>query len=661
MDSSTSPNWFTDSSQLPETKTFIGVIVAVAGNILISIALNVQKYAHNKLLENKHALRRLSHSQPREVGSGEASPQSPSSFEYFSTDEEEVDAGGYQSFPNESRPLLHHRASQHSLSYGMEKRETNYLKSKLWWLGLLLMSLGEIGNFLAYGFSPASVVAPLGIVTMISNVLLAPLMLKERYRIRDMIGILIAICGAVVVVTSARSEETHLSPELIAEALLQTRFLLYVLITTLSSIFLAYLSNTIGHKLILVDLSLVALFGAFTVLATKGLSSLLSLRFVKMFTYPITYLLIFVLIVTAIFQIKYLNKSLQRFEATQVIPTQFVTFTLSAIIGSAVLYGDFDDIDARGRFVFVCGCAMTFVGVYLITSNREKRVERRFSLSGEDAGAANVVANGLKVAIGGNTVLADGLALPGTPSLGPQLPRSIPSRLPPFYRAAKLPRPNTTYALPQEHSVVINDEEDDDGAHRGPSSTMEVINALLDSPISTASILALESIGARHTTALGFGQVWENYLVQREAHSGRTTPYSFAGELPSGAEYFDGTLQPAARRGGQLPAPPPQMPAHVGADHHLAPHMSRDDDYLASSYQSSSFFDFPGSGLSFRGTSSLAEPSEAAPAVGKWSESSSFVNTEFSPSHPMEEERVEGGSGQEEDPPQLANTVQVKG
>lgn len=45
--------------------------------------------------------------------------------------------------------------------------EGAYLKSKLWWLGMLLITIGEGGNFLSYGFAPASVVAPLG--TVVSN------------------------------------------------------------------------------------------------------------------------------------------------------------------------------------------------------------------------------------------------------------------------------------------------------------------------------------------------------------------------------------------------------------------------------------------------------------------------------------------------------------
>ena len=49
----------------------------------------------------------------------------------------------------------------------VEVEEGMYLKSKLWWIGLVLMAVGEGGNFLSYGFAPASVVAPLGTVVSV--------------------------------------------------------------------------------------------------------------------------------------------------------------------------------------------------------------------------------------------------------------------------------------------------------------------------------------------------------------------------------------------------------------------------------------------------------------------------------------------------------------
>lgn len=74
-------------------------------------------------------------------------------------------------------------------------------------------------------------------------------------------------------------------------------------------------------------------------------------------------------------QIRYLNRALQRFDSTQVIPTQFVLFTLSVIIGSAVLYRDFESTTATQAGKFIGGCALTFTGVYLITSGRTPLVE----------------------------------------------------------------------------------------------------------------------------------------------------------------------------------------------------------------------------------------------------------------------------------------------
>lgn len=95
------------------------------------------------------------------------------------------------------------------------------------------------------------------------------------------------------------------------------------------------------------------------------------------------------MVVTAILQIKYLNKALQRFDSTEVIPTQFVLFTVSAIIGSAVLYHDFDGMDMQQLSRFMSGCAVEFLGVYLITSKRTKRIHTP-ALSNSDSGTTAV-------------------------------------------------------------------------------------------------------------------------------------------------------------------------------------------------------------------------------------------------------------------------------
>lgn len=48
------------------------------------------------------------------------------------------------------------------------------------------------------------------------------------------------------------------------------------------------------------------------------------------------------------------------------MPTQFVLFNISAIVGSAILYGDFARASFHQIVTFLYGCAATFAGVFII-------------------------------------------------------------------------------------------------------------------------------------------------------------------------------------------------------------------------------------------------------------------------------------------------------
>lgn len=112
-------------------------------------------------------------------------------------------------------------------------------------------------------------------------------------------------------------------------------------------------------------------------------------------TTPVTYALLAVLVSTAVMQVKYVNKALQRFDSTQVIPVQFVMFTLSVIIGSAILYRDFEKATAENVSKFIGGCLLTFFGVFLITSGRSRRDEDEEEGEGEESEEEGEVRIGL--------------------------------------------------------------------------------------------------------------------------------------------------------------------------------------------------------------------------------------------------------------------------
>ncbi|KAJ7095234.1 DUF803-domain-containing protein [Mycena belliarum] len=419
-------------SKLPEltTGTVIGITVAITGNVLISLALNLQKLAHKRGEAEKLARRRAKSTPNGAAQAGEYphahqarlpddAPLAQAAVlvtqrgDYGSTSR----SNSYGSLPemttSPKKTLLSRLFPSKQLPNGIaserttllpvdvitaeqvqatrrprrkpsdddqdsddEGNESDYLKSKVWWLGFALMNVGEMGNFISYAWAPASVVAPLGTFALVANCIFAPLMLSERFRKRDILGILIAVIGAVTVVLASNASDTRLDPDALLLAISQTPFIVYSCVYVVGIIVLSILSEGIaGRKWVFVDVGLCALFGGFTVLSTKAVSTLLTMEWLEMFTKWITYPTIAVLAFTGVGQIRYLNRALMRFDAKLVIPIQFVFFTISAIVGSAVLYGDFKKATFHQLVTFLYGCAATFTGVFIIAWEPEKDSE----------------------------------------------------------------------------------------------------------------------------------------------------------------------------------------------------------------------------------------------------------------------------------------------
>ena len=127
-----------------DTRQLIGVCLALSGNLLVSVALNITKHAHN----------------------------------------------------------LNQRAA----------KPQPYVKLPLWWTGFVSTIVGELGNFAAYGFADASVIAPLGAISVLSNAFIAALVLGEGLRCRDLIGCCLCIAGGAVIVASCSTHDLQVEP-----------------------------------------------------------------------------------------------------------------------------------------------------------------------------------------------------------------------------------------------------------------------------------------------------------------------------------------------------------------------------------------------------------------------------------------------------------------
>lgn len=260
-------------------QSIIGIVTAIIGNILISFALNTQRYAHIRLNQERDQQEEKDTSgSSRKLHPGYGTQQSRIAEERAKKNArsgpDQEDGGVYEVDgvdASESAPLIPRLSSRNSSSSTSSestvrqdkpsKAGKSYLSSPYWWLGIALMTIGEAGNFLAYGFAPASIVAPLGVVALVSNCMIAPLMLHERFRKRDALGVIIASGGCVTVVLSASGSNPKLGPDEIWDQVTTWEFETYLGITIALIIVLMAGSNKYGGRTILVDLGLVGLFG----------------------------------------------------------------------------------------------------------------------------------------------------------------------------------------------------------------------------------------------------------------------------------------------------------------------------------------------------------------------------------------------------------------
>lgn len=262
------------SEPLQNWSSLIGIVTAIVGNVLIALALNVQRYAHTRLHKERLSIRkraRAATKRARQSGTYGTVEQNGNGRSRGDGNGATIsDDDGTPDYHQETDPLT---ASVHSGATDGEgdgddadaerqsKAASSYLKSPYWWLGQILITLGEMGNFLAYGFAPASIVSPLGVVALVSNCLIAPLMFHETFRKRDFLGVIVAVGGVVTVVLSANTQENKLNPHDVWGAITTLEFEIYLGVTVALIIILMWASPRYGRRTILIDLGLVGLFG----------------------------------------------------------------------------------------------------------------------------------------------------------------------------------------------------------------------------------------------------------------------------------------------------------------------------------------------------------------------------------------------------------------
>ncbi|KAL5118449.1 hypothetical protein ACEQ8H_003625 [Pleosporales sp. CAS-2024a] len=240
-----------------------------------------------------------------------------------------------------------HGLLQANQKYNEEAGEGySYLKNAWWWLGMTLMILGEVCNLVAYAFTDAILVTPMGALSVVICAILSTMFLKERLSFVGKVGCFNCIVGSVVIAVNAPEQSSVARIQDMKKWVIAPGFLSYAGVVIVTCVIIAlYLGPKYGKKTMMVYISICSLIGGLSVVATQGLGAAVvaqaSGKYGGQFKEWFLYVLLVFVVITLLTEIIYLNKALNLFNAALVTPTYYVLFTSATIVTSAVLFQGF--------------------------------------------------------------------------------------------------------------------------------------------------------------------------------------------------------------------------------------------------------------------------------------------------------------------------------
>ncbi|POI35470.1 hypothetical protein CIB84_000778 [Bambusicola thoracicus] len=260
-------------------ENLIGALLAIFGHLVISIALNLQKYSHIRLAGSKD------------------------SRAYFKT-------------------------------------KTWWCGLLLLVLGELgvFSSYAFAPLSLIVPLSAVSVIASAIIGIIFIKEKWKPKEFLRRY-VLSFVGCGLAIVGTYLLITFGPNSHEKMTGENITRHLVSWPFLLYMLVEIIVFCLLLYFYKEKNANYIVIILLLVALLGSMTVVTVKAVAGMIvvSIRGNLQLNYPIFYIMLVCMIATAVFQAIFLAQASQLYDSSQIASIGYILSTTVAITAGVFL------------------------------------------------------------------------------------------------------------------------------------------------------------------------------------------------------------------------------------------------------------------------------------------------------------------------------------
>lgn len=285
-----------------------------------------------------------------------------------------------------------------------------------------LVVFGTIGDFIALGLAPQSIVAPIGATTLIANIVFGHFFLKENLGRRDLIGTALIIVGSIICALFGDHSEKSYDVSTLISFYGQPGFIVYAIICVGSIGSLYYIARLIEpikvdlltlvqkfeaarlagdratmlktdselcdaeekyskwekvHPIVYCALS--GLFGGQNILFGKMVAELLRQTMIgnNQMGNWVTYLFIFIMFSTIFCQLNFLAKALSYFDVLFVVPLFQCFFILTSTVAGGAYFSEFAGFSLEQALVFPLGIICTLIGVKILSTRKMSKYEAR--------------------------------------------------------------------------------------------------------------------------------------------------------------------------------------------------------------------------------------------------------------------------------------------
>ncbi|XP_042429820.1 probable magnesium transporter NIPA8 isoform X1 [Zingiber officinale] len=286
-----------------------------------------------------------------------------------------------------------------------------------WRIGILLFAFGNCLNFFSFAYAAQSLLAALGSVQFVSNIIFAYFVLHKTVSVKVILATSFIVLGNIFLVSFGNHQSPVFTPEQLIAKYTSLVFLLYcfalLLVVSLNQYIYrkgeAYLAVSQSDSLYwstLLPFSYATVSGAVgscSVLFAKSLSNLLRLTMSSKYQFHswFAYCILLLFLCTAGFWVMMslsvnckmarLNEGLSLFDAILIVPMFQIAWTFFSICTGFVYFQEYQVFNTLRTTMFVMGMACVFFGISLLAPDGTKGCrENTSSLSSDPSLSTNM-------------------------------------------------------------------------------------------------------------------------------------------------------------------------------------------------------------------------------------------------------------------------------